>query len=424
MPDGPQSQLRRDYAWNTASSIMVSASTVIMLLVVTRVSGLYLAGVFALATAIGQQFQSLGMYEVRTYQATDVRHRFSFGTYHFVRLVTVVLMMVAIVVYPMLGNQPRQDLLLIILLAALRVIDAFEDVFLGEFQRRGRLDLAGRANFLRVFLTTGVFVVVLMATGDLLVTTIATLIVSLLGFALLVVLPSRKLFSIRPEFVPSPVRALLVACLPLFLSAFLAVYLSNAPRFAIAAFMDNDYQGYFAILFMPAFTINLLSTLMFRPLLTRMAEVWANGDRDGLVRLIMRGLQGSAVAFVVIFLVTYVIGVPLLNWMYGQDIGPLKWEMLTLVVGGALNAASIILYYGLATMRRQHTIFFGYVVAALTVLVLSNLFVSQWGIMGAALSYVAAMVTLTTLFAASFILSLKKRKPRSSRAKSADPNLG
>ena len=70
MPKKLESQLRRDYVWNTASSVMASASTVLMLLVVTRVSGIYLGGVFALATAVGQQFQGLGMYEVRTYQAT------------------------------------------------------------------------------------------------------------------------------------------------------------------------------------------------------------------------------------------------------------------------------------------------------------------------------------------------------------------
>lgn len=75
------SQLGRDYLWNTASSIIGSASMVIMALVVSRFLGGYAAGVFTLATAAGQQFQTLGAYEVRPYQATDVRHRFSFPTY-------------------------------------------------------------------------------------------------------------------------------------------------------------------------------------------------------------------------------------------------------------------------------------------------------------------------------------------------------
>lgn len=408
MPKKLESQLRRDYVWNTASSVMASASTVLMLLVVTRVSGIYLGGVFALATAVGQQFQSLGMYEVRTYQATDVRQRFSFGNYHATRLITVSLMIIGIVVYPILGNQPREDLILLILLAALRVMDAFEDVFLGEMQRDGRLDLAGKAYFFRVLLVTVTFIVMLLVTRNLMTTAVVSLIISSLGVLFFVVLPSRSLFSIRPVFAMRPIRALLVACLPLFLAAFLAIYLSNAPKFAIATYMNNDVQGYFAILFMPAFTINLLSTMLFRPLLTRMALVWAQGDRCGFTRLMTRGLQGAALAFAVTFLVTYAIGVPLLNFMYTEDIAPYKTEMLILVLGGAFNASSTILYYGLATMRRQHLVFVGYVLAAITVLALSTMLVSRYGMMGASVAYTAAMVTLTVVFAVSYWWSLRR----------------
>ena len=408
MPKKLESQLRRDYVWNTASSVMASASTVLMLLVVTRVSGIYLGGVFALATAVGQQFQSLGMYEVRTYQATDVRQRFSFGNYHATRLITVSLMIIGIVVYPILGNQPREDLVLLILLAALRVMDAFEDVFLGEMQRDGRLDLAGRAYFFRVLLVTVTFIVVLLLTRNLMTTAVVSLIFSSLGVLFFVVLPSRSLFSIRPVFAIRPIRSLLVACLPLFLAAFLAIYLSNAPKFAIATYMNNDVQGYFAILFMPAFTINLLSTMLFRPLLTRMALVWAQGDRRGFTHLMTRGLQGAALAFAVTFLVTYAIGVPLLNFMYAEDIAPYKTEMLILVVGGAFNASSTILYYGLATMRRQHLVFVGYVLAAVTVLALATMLVSRYGMMGASVAYTAAMVTLTVVFAVSYWWSLRR----------------
>lgn len=411
MPHKVESQLRSDYIWNTASSVMASGSTVLMLLVVTRVSGIYLAGVFALAIAIGQQFQSLGMYEVRTYQATDVRSRFTFGTYHSTRIITTFLMLIGVVLYPALGNQPREDIVLIILIASLRLIDAFEDVFLGELQRRSRLDLAGKAYFFRVTTTTLVFCGTLLATQNLFLTTIITLTVSLLALLGMVIWPSSRHFSIRPLFTFAPIRGVLAACLPLFLAAFLAVYLSNAPRFAIAAFMDNDYQGYFAILFMPAFTVNLLSTLMFRPLLTRMAHLWNEGDKRGFRRLILRGLEGAAIGFALVFVATYLIGVPLLNLLYAEDISAFRPEMMILVSGGAFNAASIILYYALTTMRKQHAVLIGYVGAGAAVLVLSTILVSRYGIMGAATAYLCAMVLLTSMFAATLFYYFRSKTP-------------
>ena len=83
-----RSQVSRDYFWNTAASAMMSLATVILTVVVTRSAGLAAGGVFGLAYQAGQQFQPLGVYEVRPYQVTDLEHRFSFGTYLATRMMS------------------------------------------------------------------------------------------------------------------------------------------------------------------------------------------------------------------------------------------------------------------------------------------------------------------------------------------------
>ena len=86
-------QLGRDYLWNTAASLMSSLAVVIMGVAIVR-SGATDSfaraqyGLFTLALAIGQQYQTVGLYEVRTFHVTDVRRRFDFGTYLSTRLLT------------------------------------------------------------------------------------------------------------------------------------------------------------------------------------------------------------------------------------------------------------------------------------------------------------------------------------------------
>ena len=267
----PSSQLRRDYFWNSAASLMGSVSFVIMLTVVTRAAGVVAAGIFSLANAAGQQFQTLGMYEVRTYHVTDVRKRFVFGTYLTARIFTVALMIAGIVGYAVVSGGDPPQVVLVILVASLRVFDAFEDVFYSEFQRSDRLDIGGRACFWRILTTTAVFSIGLAITGNLLWSTIVTLLVSTAITAILYIPPARRLFSIRPSWNVRAAGRLLVECLPLFLASFLAMYLANAPRYAIDRYLDLEAQGYFSFLYMPAVAINLLSLLVLRPLLTRMA---------------------------------------------------------------------------------------------------------------------------------------------------------
>lgn len=372
---------------------------VLMLIVVTRAAGIAAAGVYSLATAVGQQFQTLGSYEVRPYQATDVRNRFSFGTYYTTRLITVFIMLVCILVYAIVTGNGRQSILVVVLVASLRAIDAFEDVFYGEFQRIGRLDIAGRANFLRVLITTTVFTVIIFATSDLTVTILATIIASVAAVAILVILPAKHIFSLRLNFNFGSIRALLTACLPLFFSSFLAMYLTNAPRFAIEKFMDSDHQGYYAILFMPALAINILAMFIFRPLLTRMATRWAQGDRRGFIQLVTRGVEGVTLAFLLTLVVVYFAGVPILDFLYGVHLEEYRQELLVLVVGGALNALAIIFYYALTTMRRQHMLLVGYLASAALIWSASEVLVPRQGIMGASFAYVLAMATLALFFA-------------------------
>ena len=404
----PEKSRARDYFWNTVASLMLSLTTAVLLLVVKRTAGLEAAGVFTIANTVGQQFQALGMYEVRTYHVTDARHRFSFGTYLATRLVTVGAMVAGIIVSAALSGDGLMAAVLIALIACLRVFDAFEDVFYCELQREGRLDIAGKACFLRTLTTIGVFSVVLALGGSMLTAAAITLVASLVVMLGAYLPPARRLFPLGPRWEPRPIIRVLAECLPLFLASFIALYLANAPRFAIDRYLDNAQQGYFAIIFMPAFTINLLSFVIFRPLLTQMADRWIGADRAGFAAIVRRGLLGTFVAFVAVALVTYTVGAPILGFVYGTDVSGSMLELMVLVAGGALNAAGVILSYALPTMRLQRLVFAGYIIAAAAITVLCLLLVPTYGLLGASLAYAGAMAILAAAFLAGVRLALRR----------------
>lgn len=394
-----RSQVSRDYFWNTAASAMMSLATVILTVVVTRSAGLAAGGVFGLAYQAGQQFQPLGVYEVRPYQVTDLGHRFSFGTYLATRIVTVGLMILGIVGYAVLFGDGPGDMLLIILIASLRLFDAFEDVYVSEFQRAGRLDIGGQSWFWRSLTTAAVFSGMLIATGELLSSTVVTLAVSLVATVLLYVPRARGLFPQRPVWESRLIKELLIICLPLCLASFISMYLASAPRFSIKHYLDSTQQGYFTILFMPAMAINLLSIMVFRPLLTSMASLWVGADLLGFNRLIRRGLLVTVGAFVVVGTVTFLAGAPILGLVYGTDISMFRAELMVLVLGGAMNAASVVLYYALTTMRLQKLVFVGYALAAVAMTLMFVFLVPSQGLLGVSIAYTCGMSVLALLFA-------------------------
>ena len=404
-------QLGRDYLWNTAASLMSSLAVVIMGVAIMR-SGATDSfaraqyGLFTLALAIGQQYQTVGLYEVRTFHVTDVRRRFDFGTYLSTRLLTCLVMVGLIAGHSWTASttDPYPAFTVIAAIALLRIFDAFEDVYYSEFQRSGRLDIAGKACFARIFTTTFLWSGLYWFTQDLLVSTIITFVVTCVVLVVAYGLPARGVFSLLPSLNARGITGILWECLPLFIAAFLNQYLANAPRFAIHAALGDEDLGVFAIIYMPAVAINMLSLFVFRPLLTRMALRWAEGKRREFLSIVRKGLATTAAAFVVVAAVTYVIGAPLLTLVFGTDVSGYVGELMVLVLGGALNAAGVILYYALATMRRLRAVLVAYAVSGGTAYLIAPMLTKSHAMMGASLAYAATMGLLAILFVAFMLI--------------------
>ena len=408
-------QLGRDYLWNTAASLMSSLAVVIMGVAIMR-SGATDSfaraqyGLFTLALAIGQQYQTVGLYEVRTFHVTDVRRRFDFGTYLSTRLLTC-LVMVGLIAYhswTASTKDPYPAFTVLAAMALLRIFDAFEDVYYSEFQRAGRLDIAGKACFLRIFTTTFLWSGLYWFTQDLLTSTLITFAVTCVVLVVAYGLPARGVFPLLPSFNLRGIAGILWECLPLFLAAFLNQYLANAPRFAIHAALGDEELGVFAIIYMPAVAINMLSLFVFRPLLTRMALRWTEGKRDEFFAIVRKGLLTTAGAFVIVAAVTYVIGSPLLTLVFGTDVSGYVAELMVLVLAGALNAASVILYYALATMRRLHAVLAVFAVTGATAYLIAPALTRSYAMMGASLAYAATMGLLALLFTAVMLIPTRR----------------
>lgn len=380
-------------------SLMNALSSVLLLIVVTRTLGAYMGGIFSLAFALGQQFQSLGAFEVRPFQATDTSQKYSFGIYLSSRIFTCVLMVASLAAYSLYSNGLTTDALLLFCIAGLKVFDAFEDVYHGLFQQHGRLDLAGKAFFLRSFLTFVGFSAGCLIAKSLFIACVVSILVSLTSVVFLNI-PKAHLFERnRPSLEWSRIIQLLIACLPLFLATFFANDILNVPRYGIEACLSKDMQAIYAIIFMPAMVINLLVGFFFKPLLTSLAEKWNSGDIGAFGRTISRGLLLAFAITAVAALFAWPFGIPILELFYGVDLEGYQSCLMVILIGGCFNSLSVVLYYCLVTMRLQRLVVVGYGVACAVAHLLSGVLISSMGIMGAIVLYDASMLVVSGLFA-------------------------
>ena len=405
------------YIWNILGSFANAGLSVIILLVVTRTLDNQKADIFSIAWAISQLMATIGCYQIRVLQATDVDEKFTFRQYFEFRIVTIVAMMICSCAYVYIKHYTVYKAIIIIIICGYRAVDSLADVFEGWFQQKERLDLAGRALFIRVVIAIVGGGICLVVMHDLLALSLMLLFIYVVGLLLYDIRYYNKLKVLEKQKENQNnkwLQGLLVAGTPLFVNAYLLMDIMNTPKIVIDAVimnggLQNGSQTIFNILFMPA-SVLTLAYIVFRPLLTKMAIEWTMGRIKNFLKIIgsiMCCLLGMSI---LIIGGSALLGIPVLSVLYAMDLTMYKKELLLIILGGCFCTFSYVLDNALVVIRRQYLLVCAYVVSWAYVKIFAHTFVGKWGIMGAAIVYTTSMLLFLATTLLIFIICLKKEK--------------
>lgn len=382
-----------------------------ILAVLTRTTGLADSGIFTLAYAVASLLLLMGKYGVRNYQASDIGYEHSFQEYRIARYFTTLSMLLCTILYIVYGvllNQYTwQKSIIILLVCLLKVPDALEDVYYGEYQRQGRLDIGAKAMSLRLGISIISLCLMLIITGNLILSLALAVFISFSSMKLLVKW-TESLFSMNDRLQWHSVGLILKECFPLFAGLFLLQYIGNAPKYAIDAQMNDEVQACYGFIAMPVFVIGLLSNIIYSPVVRRMADYWQSGKVKLFIRrfiiqvMIILAITGMCLGGACL------MGIPVLSALYAVDLSAYRSELLILLLGGGFLAMAGLLNVTITIMRFQCQLLIGYGVVSMIALFCSDTVVEAWGMKGAALIYTVLMGFLLGIFIILFAIGLGK----------------
>lgn len=399
---------KRKFIWNMVGSMSNALSSFILLTIVTRVNGSEDGGIFSLAFSTAQMLASIGCFETRAIQVTDIKRKLIFKDYFTFRLLSSSLMMIALIVYVLFSGKQGETAAVMFFICLYKAIDCISDSFQGLFQLEDRIDLSGMALGVRVILSTIVFTISLASTHSLLWSSIVMCVTEIIFIRFFDYRISKQYEKCGIQIRFEAIKSLFIQCFPLFIGSFMLSYIVNASRYAIDNYMSNEVQNYYGFLLMPAFVINLFSLFVFRPLLTPMAIKWEERNKRGFFAIIKKSMLWIAFLTVGAVLGAYILGIPILNLFSGLDLSAYRKELVIVMLGGSMNAVITVCYYILAVMRKQYMILTAYGVGFIAALVLPPLFVQRAGITGAVIAYVIPMTFTVIAFWIEIIWNVRK----------------
>ena len=370
------------FFWNILGSMSSAAVSVILLFIVTRALNSASADTYSFAYAIANLFVIVASFQVRDFQATDIREKYSFDTYFVTRIISNVAMVLLLVTYLIFNTNTHSNIGIIFWVSFFRVSEALSDVFQGLFQQKERLDIAGKSLFLRNTISTIVF----------------ALTVSSFVFIALFDYPHSKFFH-RLNLMSvksSNIINVLKDCLPLFINAFLLVSIYNQPKYALndifnKGLIGNGVQRDFSILFTPIFAMNLMIVFL-RPMITQLAVFLEEKKISHFVTYknnLFKILFGTCT---LIFLIGAFIAIPALDIVYGTNLKQYQTSFVVLLLGGIASTFSTVCDNILTIFRKQHFLVISFIVGYIVSILTAKPLVSKFEIFGASLSFLCAMI--------------------------------
>lgn len=401
---------RANFSWSMIGSVFEAALSFVLLIVVNRVMGEANGGIFTLAFSHAQLMYYIGTLETRPIQSTDVRQKYPFSSYFSLRLVSCALMIIVCLTYVLTMNAEPLKQQVVMYVCLYKTIEAALDVFAAMYQQHDRIEYSGKISVLRISLTLIAF------TGTLLLTRrMETACIAMFAAG------STTLFTynlhiwrrfpdavIKLDFTDT--KNILKACFPLFISVFVMLYISNAPKYAINRYCTDVIQNRYSILFMPAFVINLFSEFILRPMMTTMARLWNDGNIRQFRNNILKMLTVIISLTFLGEIGAWILGIPILKLLYNVDLEKEKPILLLVMVYGGLNALNVFTYYMIALTRKQKWLLIGYIAAALTIFVLAPEMVGRYEMTGAILSSIISILLLDLILMAILVTVIRIRQ--------------
>ena len=403
--------IKKDYLWNSLGSLLQSAISPVLLIVITRLNGIDDSGLFSFALSLSVVFWAVSLWGGRTYQVSDVKREFSSGGYVAVRFIASLIVAISAVVFCVLNGYNATKTGLIMILVTFKMLESIADSLYGVLQIHHKLYVAGMSLTMKAMLGFAAFMAVDIVTKNVIYGTLAILLVNVLIIFLYDILWVRRVEVINvskklcKEYIAQAI-AIMKHTSAVFVVMFLTMFSLNIPRY----FLDKshpDQIGYFGIMAMPITLLGLFISFIIQPNVVNLSELLAKGKLKEFAQIVSKINHITFGIGVLSVVLSYLVGVWVLNTIFGININNFQLDLTIMVIGAAANAFVSIYVNLLIIMRRFKGQFYTLLLTDILAVVVSMCLIERLAMLGSVLVFMLISFLQLTLLLVIYKWSLK-----------------
>lgn len=378
---------KKDYIWNSIGSFLQSAISPILLIVITRLNGVGDSGLFSFAMSLSVVFWAISLWGGRTYQVSDVKKEFSSGDYIVVRFISSLIVAVFSISFCILSGYDLIKTELIMVLVSFKILESIADSIYGVLQIHNKLYIVGISLTMKSVFGFMIFAIVDILTKNIVYGALSIFIVNI-AVVIFYDIPLMK----HVESVGLTKKNIMQAgkimkkTAEVFVVVFLTMFSLNIPRY----FLDKyhyDQIGYFGIMAMPITLLTLFISFVLQPNVVNLSELLKKKKIKEFTKIVSK-IDFITFTLGILFVVSsYLIGVWVLNTVFGIDINNFRIDLTIMVIGAVANAFVSIYVNLLIILRRFKGQFYTLLVTNILAVILSIYLIDRLAMLGSVLVF-------------------------------------
>lgn len=378
---------KKDYIWNSIGSFLQSAISPILLIVITRLNGVGDSGLFSFAMSLSVVFWAISLWGGRTYQVSDVKKEFSSGDYIVVRFISSLIVAVFSISFCILSGYDLIKTELIMVLVSFKILESIADSMYGVLQIHNKLYIVGISLTIKSVFGFIIFAIVDILTKNIVYGALSIFIVNI-AVVIFYDIPWMK----HVESVGLTKKNIMQAgkimkkTAEVFVVVFLTMFSLNIPRY----FLDKyhyDQIGYFGIMAMPITLLTLFISFVLQPNVVNLSELLKKKKIKEFTKIVSK-IDFITFTLGILFVVSsYLIGVWVLNTVFGIDINNFRIDLTIMVIGAVANAFVSIYVNLLIILRRFKGQFYTLLVTNILAVILSIYLIDRLAMLGSVLVF-------------------------------------
>ena len=403
--------IKKDYLWNSLGSLLQSAISPVLLIVITRLNGIDDSGLFSFALSLSVVFWAVSLWGGRTYQVSDVKREFSSGGYVAVRFVASLIVAISAVVFCALNGYNATKTGLIMILVTFKILESIADSLYGVLQIHHKLYVAGISLTMKAMLGFSAFIAVDIVTRNVIYGALAILLVNVFIIFLYDILWVRRVEVINvskklcKEYIAQAI-AIMKHTSAVFVIMFLTMFSLNIPRYFLDKFHPEQI-GYFGIMAMPITLLGLFISFIIQPNVVNLSELLVKGKLKEFARIVSKINHITFGIGVLSVVLSYLVGVWVLNTIFGININNFQLDLTIMVIGAAVNAFVSIYVNLLIIMRRFKGQFYTLLLTDILAVVVSMCLIERLAMLGSVLVFMLISFLQLALLLVIYKWSLK-----------------